>query len=454
MSGFLRTPTARYSVRDLRLAAHPGGSFPVEVIGRLVIPARAAASGAPEDPGFYAALINPSRPLELLAGNPAKALQDGQFQASDFRYYIDDTGIDVLQETPVWWVLWRNLALQPGTTLTIPLRPLRVGDGTEAGSVPQGWTHPTLCYNSSGTPIVNGYGPHPMTHGGFTLIAQTIALPSDLASVQALGGWNALSHQPVDGFNRADGASLGSNWTIISNSPKIVSGQALSSVLGGGGSVAWWQATTFSTLDQFSRVRLAAFTGGAPYREIEQFLRMQASGTTFYEIGWYNDGGGDRYYVARVTAGTPVVLADAAIGANVGSLDLLEARAIGTTTTTITLYRNNVQVASVVDTSGLLQPGAPGFGLYVEGALTDITVENWQGGSLDGPPGTVMAEQVFAPGLVSALPDWDLPVTWPVGHGLLLRIADHPDPEPAVQTYPSGPSFAGFYSRAGAMVLS
>lgn len=422
--------------------------------------------GVPSQANFYAFLISSALPGEQMNGNPSQCVQGFQYAVDDAKYYIFDTNVDgVLQKDSKYLVLWRGPAGLAGTTITVPLMPLNVGDGTAPTGLGVGWTQAVVSYSSSGSPEKNGYGPHPMTYANHALIAQTLVLPTTLNDVKALT-WNSLSRQPVDAFQRQQAATLGANWTAISglDSPQIDVNQFVSPTTLGTVAGALWTATALTELDQFAWVRVHAFTGGAGVTKyVELVLRGIAGDASGYRarVSWTSGGAG--YEVTLYRGAT--VLSTAGIGA-VGDRNRLEFTVTQADTgsdAVLTVIRRGLEggagnpetvttLATYTDTTPLTQVGSPGLRLFVNtgGALLNLRIETWQGGHLYGPsPTTEVDRQTYTAGNVAALADLDWAIPWGTANGLVLFVGDHADPSPVVQTYPSGGSFVQWVTREG-----
>jgi len=146
-------------------------------------------SGAPQ---FYMFLMPEGQPTLHESPHEGLTLLDFELQASDESIWIDVFPGPVFHNKAqeIWWGIYRNPGVHPGTSIQIPLRQFPIGTGTRATSFPQGWTHDDVAYNSSGAPVENGYGPHPTETTGYTL--EAIAATIDGTSYATLGAytWN------------------------------------------------------------------------------------------------------------------------------------------------------------------------------------------------------------------------------------------------------------------------
>lgn len=431
-----------------------------------VPPPSLSCDGAPSQADFYAFLISAALPGEQMGGNPSQCVQGFQYAIDGNKYYIFDTNVDgVLQHDPKYLVLWRDPAGLVGTTVTVPIRPLHVGDGTAPTGLTVGWTQAIVSYSSSGSPESSGYGPHPMTYANHALIAQTLVLPATLNDVKALT-WNSLSQQPVDAFQRQQASTLGTNWTVITglDSPQIDVNQWVTPTTLGTAAGALWTAATFTELDQFAWVRLKNFTGGSGVTKyLDLVLRGVAGDASGYRarVSWTSGGAG--YEVTLYRDAT--VLSTASIGA-VGNLERLEfavTQASVGSDAVLTVIRRGLEggagnpetvttLATYTDTTPLTQVGSPGMRLFVNtgGALSNLQVETWQGGHLYGPsPSTEVDRQTYVAGNVADLLSLDWAIPWGAANGVVLFVGDHANPSPALQAYPSGGSFAQWVTRTG-----
>lgn len=123
-------------------------------------------------------------------------LQDFQLAASQEDVVVVQFPGDhhTLNREDVWWCI--AFVGSVGNTLTIPLRQFPIGTGVRATSLPLGWYLDTVSYTESGTPTQNGYGPHPTTTNGYTLVARAATFAgSTIAAIKS----NTYNNPPIVG---------------------------------------------------------------------------------------------------------------------------------------------------------------------------------------------------------------------------------------------------------------
>jgi hypothetical protein len=187
----------------------------------------------------------------------------------------------------------------------------------------------------------------------------------------------------TDAFTGADDASIGANWTNGANSFVIASNQAV----GDNSSTdcyAYWNADTFAA-NQYSKAAVAGLTSGAQYKGV--IARAAGSGGSFRCYICYTDGasGSGHTEIGKVTGG--VFAALKAVATTFTAADILEIRCTGTSTTTIAMFKNGVQVDSTTDASSPHTSGAAGIHAFGQTQGLD----NWEGGDLAGGGSSIAA---------------------------------------------------------------
>jgi hypothetical protein len=186
-----------------------------------------------------------------------------------------------------------------------------------------------------------------------------------------------------DVFTAADSTPLATHsasWTIARNNFAITNNQARGTT-GSDDCYAYWNADVFSA-DHYSRVSIFGMSNGAQYRGAT--VRNSGTAGTHACYTFYTDGlsGSGHSEIAKVVAGASVGVLKA-IATTFADGDVIELRATGTTTTTISIYKNSVLIDSVTDSSSPLANGAAGITVYGAGQGLD----DWQGGNVGGGGG-------------------------------------------------------------------
>lgn len=283
----------------------------------------------------------------------------------------------------------------PAPTITLSANPTTIAPG---GSSTLTWstTNATSCTSP-------GYGTVPTAYsftvtpastttysltctgaGGTTTQTVTVTVssggggqPTTLYTTSFAGTENPIS----EGGAWTRGLTEGLDWT----NPKTTGGQAVASTaptpsrysddiahLSGFPANQWAQATVY---------KVAGYTGNGGGHEVELLLRFQITphNARGYEVLWGLSG-----YLAIVRWNGPVGSYTPLYDPGVGSIpvpqhgDVLRAEITGST---IKVYRNGVQVASVTDTT--YATGNPGIGFWpVDGAIPDNL--GWQDFSAGG----------------------------------------------------------------------
>lgn len=167
----------------------------------------------------------------------------------------------------------------------------------------------------------------------------------------------------TDNFDRADSATLGSNWTDLTSYPgmSILSNQAVAT--GAGYNFAYWNAVAFNA-DQYSQA-IARNTTGSERGVIVR--AVTADKCYFFD---YSNNSGNAFLFLLNGGFTNLQ----SFGAVVNLDDVMKIEAIGTS---IKCYVNGIQVGTTT-TNAVLASGSPGVAGLGTGSGT---VNDWQGGN-------------------------------------------------------------------------
>lgn len=179
-----------------------------------------------------------------------------------------------------------------------------------------------------------------------------------------------LSGPVTDNFDRANNASLGSNWTTPSgtNAIRINSNQAAGNATLGGGA-AYWSANAFND-DQYSKCIPIGLAAGGRY----EYAGVRMGGAN--GEGYYAKTDGTNSWLVYINAaGAESTLATfSGTGFN-GSTDILEIRAVGTA---IRFYKNGSQIGSDATDSNI----ASGYAGFLEAPDNNTAIDSWEGGNV------------------------------------------------------------------------
>lgn len=199
----------------------------------------------------------------------------------------------------------------------------------------------------------------------------------------AAGGGGGTTQLATDAFTRADGG-LGANWTTVTgtNAPALVSNGVRDIDVGGNDAAARYSAVTWPN-DQYAECSIttasSANVGGGP------MVRASTTANTYYRATVKGPFGATAVIrIEKFLAG-----AYSALTSNI-TLTLAANDVIRLTVTTsgsnavLTAYQNGVARAGpVTDSTSALTTGQAGIAVFVDaGALTDVVVDNWAGGSI------------------------------------------------------------------------
>jgi len=183
-----------------------------------------------------------------------------------------------------------------------------------------------------------------------------------------------------DNFDRADNADLGTNWDLVNSLTtwKILSNHAEPS-----NPVATDNIEVINTpkipIDQFASANLTVVSTDTAGAGVGLVLRGITSATTLYRCV-ISHGATTNTRISRYNAGAGTVLVTTNIASwTDGDRFLFTIQTTGANAR-LALYRNGVEVASVIDTSPLLT-GAPGLVLSTN--VTSAQADNFQAGSME-----------------------------------------------------------------------
>jgi hypothetical protein len=181
--------------------------------------------------------------------------------------------------------------------------------------------------------------------------------------------------QASDNFDRADGNSIGSNWTAAYGGNQSISGgiigihgnQAYMDGSTYGWGMEYWNANSFSN-DQYSQ-----FVDSAPASNSIPIAVVRGTGGSNSASGkGYAGYATGEIYKIDINGNWTKLTNSSGIPA---AGDVIKLTAVGNT---ITLYRNGIQINQVTDNS--YSSGSPGIGFYGATSYT-AELDNWQGGN-------------------------------------------------------------------------
>lgn len=175
----------------------------------------------------------------------------------------------------------------------------------------------------------------------------------------------------TDTFTHADGAwDPSPNWTVPTGglsghewyaNTLYINGQS------GTWHLAYWSADAFDN-NQYAKCTVPLIVGGGPA------VRIQADMSCYFI-----DVTADTQVIRKVTTTTDAALG-AALTEVIGANDVVELRAEGTTTVTLSYYLNGNLITTREDSSSPWTGGSPGFCGYSRYTQYD----NWEGGNIGG----------------------------------------------------------------------
>lgn len=176
--------------------------------------------------------------------------------------------------------------------------------------------------------------------------------------VSAPAGWSTVA---TDNFNRTNADNLGANWTNmhVSNTPDIVSNQAVG-YSSGGDHGAFWNANSFNTVQASE----ATFIGGSG---VYAGVTVRASADSCY--GFYGDTG-DGCYLFKVLGDVWTQIGSAGSAFSANDVIRLEVDASGNLTAKV----NGTTRLTAAAQTEIHNAGAAGLWFYQNG-----TVDNWKG---------------------------------------------------------------------------
>ena len=187
-----------------------------------------------------------------------------------------------------------------------------------------------------------------------------------------------MSLPATDSFTRADGASLGSNWTQLLNTFGIASNKGNAQDSGNSSVVAYWNADAFGN-NHYSQ---AVFAGFGFLGMVGPAVRVTGTTNVLASVNgyfYYGRNSPDSGGISKIVAGAETQLVTGLSGFVDG--DTLKLEAVGTT---LNAYKNGALHATTTDSD--LASGAAGLWAY-EDAPTAVTFDDWEGGNASGGGG-------------------------------------------------------------------
>lgn len=194
-----------------------------------------------------------------------------------------------------------------------------------------------------------------------------------------------------DSFNRANENPLAAPWSTASaGGPaglKLVS-NAVTPITTATDSWMYYSGVTWPA-DQYVKVKVGTLNAGK--WDAGPVARMSATGFNGYVLT-FNDG--SHLTLFKVVGGS-FGSALSSISTTLGVGDIVELRATGTSTTTLKMYINGVQIGTdVVDSSSPLTSGNAAIGMF-DGA---ITADDFEAGDFTaGPAGAAFDDTGYIP---------------------------------------------------------
>lgn len=220
-------------------------------------------------------------------------------------------------------------------------------------------------------PLVPKNGDNFTTNAG-AILSGALLLPSTVGG----GGWTLAAGAGgtvTDAFTRADGATLGTNWTetVGSSGWDIATNQATTRTLGGVGNVSVYTGPTWTAAaDQYAQVTLRALGSG----DTGPLCRASSSAVTFYYLSVRTAlGSSGNHQIQKAVGGVFTTIANITSTFNAGDVARIECEG-----STIRAFNGATLLASVTDTD--IAAGNPG--LY--GWNTGHQVDDFQAGPMSG----------------------------------------------------------------------
>jgi len=188
----------------------------------------------------------------------------------------------------------------------------------------------------------------------------------------------------TDDFNRADAATLGSNWSrafgssadmgIFSNQVDVASANTFA--------MAYYNALAWPD-DQYSQAKVIALASHS--------MMVICRASTATSTSWYGGGcgsslfGNNNYRIARRISGGSVTSL-ASVATNVAANDVLKLECTGGTGPALALYRNGSSMVTFTDSGGVSSGQA---GLQAQNNNGNVALwDDWEGGDFAAAGGT------------------------------------------------------------------
>lgn len=195
----------------------------------------------------------------------------------------------------------------------------------------------------------------------------------------------------TDNFDRANSQNdLGTNWTTITNETagwSVFSNQArIDPGSIGSDCGERYNAITWPN-DQYSQFTIVTLTGTGAEAGPGPALRIASAARTYYRfVADATASPSTNCWIAKFDGGTYGLLASGSASGTWSTNDVMKAEVNGST---LTLYKNGVSVLTTTD--AVITAGSAG--VCYSSTLTAVTMDNWEGGSLDD--GAVIHQTVY-----------------------------------------------------------